>query len=114
RLSSTFRRFLFFQSVLLKLKDWPRLRKSRNGAGEMFWEADRSGELILPGAQGLVFIALRSRGCGAAYQILASRSMLNADNKREGASRRGRSGTLGFRSGHRERFSAPQVMLLFV
>jgi len=40
-------------------------------------------------------------------QILASSSMLNPDSKREGASRRGRSGTLGFRSGHRERFSAP-------
>jgi hypothetical protein len=40
--------------------------------------------------------------------------MLNADSKREGASRRGRSGTLGSRSGHRERFSAPQLMELMV
>ena len=22
------------------MKDWPRIRKSRNGAGEMFWEVD--------------------------------------------------------------------------
>ena len=28
----------FFQLGLLK--DWPRIRKSRNGAGEMFWEVD--------------------------------------------------------------------------
>jgi hypothetical protein len=29
--------------------------KSRNGAGEMFWEVNRGRALILPGAQGLVF-----------------------------------------------------------
>ena len=39
------------------LKDWPRLRESRNGADEMFWEVNRGGALTLPGAQGLVFMA---------------------------------------------------------
>jgi len=73
----------------------------------MFWEVNRGGALILPGAQGLVFMARRSRRCGAANQILASSSMLNP-------SRRGRSGTLRVQSAHRERFSAPGLMLLFV
>ena len=40
--------------------------------------------------------------------------MLNPDSKRKGASRRGRSGTLRVKSTHRERFSAPELMLLFV
>jgi hypothetical protein len=48
------------------LKDWLRLRESRNGAGETFWEVNRGGALILPGARGLVFhgtevTTLRSR-----------------------------------------------------
>jgi len=33
------RHFATFSSIRL-LKDWPRLRKSRNGGGEMFWEVD--------------------------------------------------------------------------
>src|SRR5215469_6280486 len=66
----------------------------------MFWEVKRGGALILPVAQGLVFISRRSRRCGAANQICASNSMLNPDSKREGASRRGRSGTLRFKSGY--------------
>ena len=73
--------------------------KSRNGAGEMFWEVNRGGALILPGAESLVFMARRSRRCGAANQILASSSMLNPDSKREGTSRRGRSGGRGLGAG---------------
>jgi len=87
------RQFAAFFFQLRLSKDWPRTRKSRTGAGEMFLEVNRGGALILPGAQGLVFISRRSRRCGAANQILASSSMLNPDSKREGASRRGRSGT---------------------
>jgi hypothetical protein len=40
------------------LKDWPRLRESRNGAGEMFWEVNRGGALLLPGAQVLFVIRM--------------------------------------------------------
>ena len=57
-LARYFRRFFFFQSALLK--DWPRLRESRNGAGEMFWEVNRGGGLILPGAQGRALRAQNS------------------------------------------------------
>ena len=48
---------LFFRLGLLK--DWPRLRKSLNVTGGMFWEINRGGALILPRAQGLVFMARR-------------------------------------------------------
>jgi len=39
----------------------------------MFWEVNRRGALILPGAKGLLFISRRSRRCGAANQIRAER-----------------------------------------
>ena len=42
------------------MKDSPRLRKSRNSAGKMFWDVDGGGALIFPGAQGLAFVARRS------------------------------------------------------
>ena len=39
----------------------------------MFWEVNRGGALILPGARGLLFISRRSQRCGAANQIRAER-----------------------------------------
>ena len=100
------------------LKDWPHLRESRNGAGEMFWEVNRGGALILPGAQGLVFMArevttLRSRKPNPRLELHAEPGYQQGRSNRAevAVERRGLGADLGNDCSHR---NSPELMPLFV